>query len=182
MNQSKIAVRYAKALFDFVKEDNLLDKIAEDLNLLTELFQNGDFINMIKDPVIRTSKKQEVLHEIVKDKIHAKTISFVNLLFTNKREVYLPDIARNYKQLYLTEKNLKYVILTSAIELKPEIHSEIQSLFQNAFKSKIKMIAGVDKKIIGGFILQVDDLLIDASVSTKLRKIKEKFMNVPLTK
>lgn len=174
MNQSKISVRYAKALLNFAIDKNICDRVREDMYLVYEICrQNKNFIDMLESPVIRTSDKRKVFVETFSTSFHKVSIDFLNLILTNNREVYIETIARNFLDQYREYKGIKNALFRSVVPLDKETSKRIKKLLEGKYKCKIILEEKVEKDLIGGFTLRVEDQQIDASIVTQLEKIKK---------
>ena len=105
------------------------------------------------------------------------TYSFLMLLITNKREAYLKDITRNFLESYRKGAGFKAARLTSAIELDPATIEQFKTLIRKHFNTEVDLTCTTDSKLIGGFVLQVEDQQIDASVAVKLKKLKRELLS-----
>lgn len=173
MNESKISVRYSKALFQSAREKNLLDKVYSDMDYISGLCRIDLIKEVLDSPVIFPSKKRLVFHGILEKKAESITIALIDLLIRNGRESYLPAVARVFMDETLKFKGITPVILTTAQPVNEEIRSKISALVADVFKTKTELNEQVEPEIIGGFILKVNDNYIDASVRSKLRKVKK---------
>ena len=90
----------------------------------------------------------------------------------NKREIYIEDITRNFICVYKSNKNIKTVEITTAIELDNLQKELFKKQVLKTYKANLELTTKVDSEIVGGFIIQVDDLLYDASVKRQLRNIQ----------
>ena len=104
------------------------------------------------------------------------TYSFLMMLLTNNRETYLKDITRNFHETYRKEAGYKAAKLTSAVEIDPATVEQFRALIRKHFKTEVDLTFQVDSKLIGGFVLQVEDQQIDASVTAKLKKLKRELL------
>jgi len=177
MNESKISVRYSKALFGYASDLKKLDQVFADMSLVAYIFENHpEFSHFIASPIIKPSKKQEILLNIFKDSMQMETLNFLKLLSKNKREDYLHHITRNFISLYKKAKNIKSATLKTAVTLSVSVVKKIEEALTNSFKSQIEMSTVVDENILGGFIIRLDDIQYDASIATKLSKIKRELL------
>lgn len=174
MNESKISVRYAKSIYEFAVEKNQLEAVKNDIELLSQsIEQVEDFDILIESPLLKESDKKKAFKAIFEKNISQATLSFIELVITNKREIYLKDIFRNFMDIYRKKQGIKKAVLTSAIELDKRITEKLQSLLTDNLKSKIEMTQEIDQDIIGGFILRIEDQQIDSSVVKQLKLIKQ---------
>ena len=106
------------------------------------------------------------------------TSLFIKLLGVKKRESNLPEIIDSYVQQYNQLKGIHKVKITTATPLSEQM--------QNAFINKIKLSNNisnieletiVDEKLVGGFILEMEGKLVDASILTDLKDVKKQFQN-----
>lgn len=181
MDQSKINVRYAKAFFGLAKEKGLTSELREDARLISGVCNEiDDFILMLESPVVKTSQKVKIIKSIFDGKVTVLSLNFLVLIAGNKREKYIPGIFRNLEDLYRQEEGIKTAVLTSAQSLDADIVFQINKMLEKEFKAKVELSQKVDEKLIGGFVLRVEDQQYDASISTQLKKIKEQLLQTEL--
>jgi len=177
MDESKISVRYAKALLSLSKEKQVTEEIKIDIDTISQLFDTfPGFTHMLQSPVIKSKEKEQFFEKVFAKSLHKLTYSFLMLLLTNHREAYLRDITRNFLASYRKEKGYKAANLVSAIELDPSTVQQFRELIRKHFDSDADLTCKVDPKLIGGFVLQVEDQQIDASVASKLKKLKQELL------
>jgi len=173
MNESKISVRYSRALFESAVEKNILDKVNEDMLFLSEICRIPEMKELLHSPIIVPSKKAEILHKMLGDNVEKITFSLLELIVKNGREIYIPAIARVFIHETMKFKGITKSILTTAVKVDPKVKKQITDMISEIFKTKVDFEEKVDTDIIGGFILRVDDNYIDASIRNKLRKISK---------
>jgi F-type H+-transporting ATPase subunit delta len=181
MNDSKISVRYARALFQSALEKKLIDRVYNDMGYIAELCRIHEVRELLISPVIPPAKKREIMHELVEKEIDKITLSFVDLVITNTRESYLPAISRVFLSDTLKYKGITETVLTTAVRTDDNVKKQISDLVASAFDTKVELKEIIDKDILGGFILRIDDKMIDASIRNKLRKIEKELRNKPVT-
>jgi F-type H+-transporting ATPase subunit delta len=173
MNDGKISVRYANALFQSALEKKILDKVYGDMTLVLEVCYVPEFKELLESPVIRPSKKAEVIKNTIGSNIDKLTGSFIEMIVKNGREIFLPGIAREFIRATKEFNGITETVLTTAVKVDEQVKKRISDLIADIFKTRVELSEVVDKEIIGGFILKVEDNYIDASVRNKLRKIEK---------
>jgi F-type H+-transporting ATPase subunit delta len=173
MNDSKISVRYSRALFDSANEKNLLGKVYEDMIFISELCKVPEMKEVLMSPIIIPSKKKQILHKVTENNIQKITLSLLDLVVRNGRERSLPAIAREFIRRTKEHNGITESVLTTAVSVDERIKTQVRDLITGIFKTKVELKEVVDKEIIGGFILKVEDSYIDASIRNKLRKIEK---------
>ena len=179
MSKLRIASRYAKSLLDLAKENGKLDRIKDDLSLFSQAVENRDLFLMIKSPIIKGNKKSSVFKAIFDGKIDTLTSAFFDIVIRKGREDLLPEIATSFVDQYNDLHGITTAHLTTATEIDDTLMATIKSKLSllGASSDKVNLIKKIDPSIIGGFILQVGDKLIDASVKTKLAKLKKELVD-----
>lgn len=177
MNQSKISVRYAKALFQVAQGNHNLDAIKNDMELVALFCKQADFNLLLESPVVNTKNKKATLSSLFDGKINALTLKFLLMVTENKREIYIPDISRNFISQYLSYKGIKAAKVVTASKIDEQTKDNISSVISQMFKTDLELSVEENPEIIGGFVLRVGDEQIDASVATKLKKIKREFLD-----
>lgn len=177
MDESKISVRYAKALLSLAKDKQVTESVKIDMDMIHHLFETQPkFNNMLDSPVISVKEKRQLFENVFAKNISSLTYSFLMLLITNKREAYLKDISRSFHETYRKEAGFKAAELTSAIEIDPVMVEHFKALIRKHFNTEVDLTCKVDSKLIGGFVLHVEDQQIDASVAAKLKKLKKELL------
>ena len=176
MKTTKISVRYAKALFDFSKERNLVETVYEDMNLINQTYVTSpDFALAMRSPIIRPDKKVAIFSEIFKNSIHEVSLNFLKIIFKKTRELYIHDIVFQFIKLYKKHHNIKEVIVISPTVLSKEIKEKLTLQLGSQLNATIEIIEHIDASLIGGVIIKVDDQLIDTSVSGQIKKLQQEF-------
>ncbi len=173
MNDSKISVRYSRALFQSALKKKILDKVYQDMVFISEVCKTPETKELLNSPIIVPSKKSEIFHKIFEDNIEKITLSLIDLVIKNGRETYMPAIARVFIHETRKYKGITKSVLTTAFKVNASVKKQISDLISKVFDTKVDLEETIDTEIIGGFILRVDDNYIDASIRNKLRKIKK---------
>lgn len=176
MNDSKISVRYSKALFQTALEKNIVDKVMADMSFILELCKQAGTDEFLRSPIIPPSKKSAILIKLLKGNVQEVTLSLVDLLVKNGRESFLSAIARSFIHETQVQRGITEAVLTTAVPVDTRVRKQISELVENTFSTKVELKEIIDPEIIGGFILRVDDNYIDASIKNKLRKVKKELL------
>jgi F-type H+-transporting ATPase subunit delta len=179
MPNPRLAGRYAKSLLDLANEKNQVEAVYNDMLFLQQLCKESrEFVTVLRSPVINPDKKEAILKEVSKGKVGELTTAFNSLLIRKGRETFLPEIVVAFIDQYKHQKGIHTIKLTTASpvseELKKQIIEKVQA--QTAMKN-VELKATVNEDIIGGFVLELGDTLVDASIAYDLNKIKSQFLN-----
>jgi len=179
MPNPRLATRYAKSLIDLAIERDQLEKIFADMQWLQQVIKSSrDFFNLLKSPIIKPNKKQQVVEAILKGNVSEVTALFVRLLIAKGRESNLPEIITAFIDQYKEYKNIYTVNLTTATPLNDDLKNAIiDQIRKTSEMQNIELESTVNEDLIGGFVLQAGDKLIDASVAYDLKQIARQFEN-----
>ncbi|NNC94542.1 MAG: F0F1 ATP synthase subunit delta [Chitinophagales bacterium] len=174
MSALRLSSRYAKSLTSLAKEKNVIDEIFADMKVLRDVLdKNRDFLLMLKSPIVHSDAKLTVVRKIFEGKIHDITFKFINIIIRKGREGYLKEIVDSFFERYNEMNNISPVRLVTPIELDDSQKERIKEFIKkDSSVGKIQLKTVVDPSIIGGYIIQYEDKLIDSSVSSRLKTIR----------
>ncbi len=178
MSISRIAGRYAKSLFDLATEQGKLANIVADVDGLRTAFQNRDLVMMFKSPVINAEKKASIVNAIFEGKVDATTLAFMQICVSKGREGLLPEIVNEFTAQHQQMLGITKVKITSAAPLSEAVLAQIKAKFTASSDTaqSLDIVTAVNHDLIGGYVVEFDDKLYDASVKNKLANLKKEFM------
>jgi F-type H+-transporting ATPase subunit delta len=179
MQNPRLAQRYAKSLIDLSGELDQLDPVHDDIMLLDGIAkQSREFVLMLKSPIISADKKNKIIDAVTENKISKITRTFIKLLCSKNRESVLPEIISSFIEQYNTIRGIHKVKLTTAYPVTEEIKNSFISKIKTGGSTKnIELETVVNEKLIGGFVLEMEGKLIDASILRDLKDVKKQFAN-----
>ena len=181
MNDSKISVRYSRAIFQSAVEKKILDKVYQDMIFISDICKAPETREFLQSPIISPSKKEAIFHKMFDGNIEKITSSLIDLTVKNGREIFIPAIARNFIHETKKYRGITESVLITAVKVDDNVRKQITDLISGIFKTTVELKETIDPEIIGGFILQIDDSYIDASIKNKLRKIKKELIGSVVT-
>jgi len=177
MSVTRISSRYAKSLIDLAQEQNKLERILEDVQAFQQATEQRDFFLMLKSPIVNPDKKGAILKEVFGGRFDKMTMTFIEIVLRKGREGYLPDIVKEFIAQYRTIKHISKVKVTTATPLTDAGLAAIKQQLQISSQTddNIEIETAVDPALIGGFVIEFNDKLYDASVAHKLNQLKKEF-------
>lgn len=178
MNNPRLAGRYAKSILDLATELNQLDAVYADMKLLQDICKtNADFTALLRSPIVKPSTKDKILDAVVAGRIGTTTATFIKLLVNKGRESFLPEIANAFIDQYNTIKGIFKVKLTTATAVGDDVKDYIVNKVKSSTTiQNIELETVVKDELIGGFTLEMQDTLVDASILRDLKDIKKQFL------
>ncbi len=177
MKNTKAAVRYATAILDTAIEKGNIDSVLGDMQFVLNLNnEEPAFRNLLSSPIIKPEEKIEVFQKIFSS-FEENTKNLVFLMTKNQREVLLPEVADAFVALVKKHRGIVSATLVTATVLNDDVKNKIVSKIADKIEGALEVKEEVDPEIIGGFLMKVGDLHIDATVSNQLNNLKQKLIN-----
>lgn len=176
-----LAVRYSKALLAYAEERGCADAIYSAAAAAVECFCSAPGLcRTLDDPMIGVGEKTGLLLTacgLTDDSVAAQVLSrFFTILAEHRREGYTKAIFLSYRTLYREKHNLGVAKITTAVPLDSETERKILERASLAMHKSFEIVKTVDPEIEGGFILDIDDVRLDASVATQIERIKKQLL------
>ena len=171
----RIARRYAKALLSIGREDGQAETYKEELGEFAKLLEeNKELEEAISNPLYDAEGRKKVLQALVERLGPSKVMaSFLFLLFDKGRMQYVKDIYTFYEKLTDELANIVRADLVSAVDLAEETIEKIRAALAQKTGKEVKMDVRVDPTLVGGAVTKIGDLVLDGSVRTQLKTLKE---------
>jgi len=179
MNEGLISKRYAKALYDHAAEMNEETLLYHRMQILAALWRKmPDLKNSLRSPMISMEEKSRLIKNATGKNAESSYHHFVDLVVANHRLDSLFMIALSYQQIYRQKKRISVVHLISSNQLPFKALDRIRLFTEKKTHGKVEFSNRIDPSIIGGFIFQLNDLRIDASVKGQLDRISRRLAQI----
>jgi len=168
---SVVAKTYAKTLFTIANNQNLIDKIADEIEFFRQNFSNN-LAHELKNPVISKSDMQKIINEVTKKFNFSKiTSNFFSSVVKNRRLNLMPEIHQEFNRLVMEYKKILEVEIISINMVNLD---NIKKLLEKSYPDKKILIKNtVSPKILGGLQIKIGSKIIDASIKSQLEQIKK---------
>ena len=179
MNNPRLAQRYAKSLVDIAMEMKQFEQVHKDVLYLQQIIKvSREFVVMLNSPVIKADKKDKIIAAITKGNTSKIMQTFLQLLTRKGREGDLPGIVKSFIEQYNRINGLHNAKLTTATPISKElVDSFIQNIKTSSSIDHLNLATEVDESLIGGFVLEMEGKLIDASILRDLNDVRKQFAN-----
>jgi F-type H+-transporting ATPase subunit delta len=177
MTHSRASIRYAAALLGIAVERNELDAVAGDVVSLERTISGSpDFGAFLRSPVISKERKKKALREILAGRTGGTVAAFCLLLASKARETLLPEILRQFLRLRDDRLGIIKATARSAAEFSPEQQARLSERIGAVTGKKVRLTVERDPSLIGGFTVQYEDTVWDASVRRQLELLRERLV------
>ena len=169
----EIARVYADALFGVAKQNGKLDAIRDQLGMFADaVAANHDLQVFFFSPYFSSAEKRDGIARAVSG-AEPELVNFLELLAEKHRMPVIFRIRARFDELWAEENRQLEVRLTSAVELNPEIVKRVEAEIERQTDRRIELQSSVDEAIIGGLVLRVGNMVVDASLRGRLERLRK---------
>ena len=168
----QLARVYSESLFAAAKERGKIDLVREQLGQLTDVLERRKELHVFFfSPLFSTREKKEGIESVLSgaDEIF---VNFLRVLIDNHRMPVIFRIRRQYEALWQEENRLISVEVTSAVELDEQTVRLIQERIEQQTGRRVELTRRVDEGILGGLVVQVSNMILDASIRNQLERLR----------
>jgi len=181
-DSSTVARPYAKALFDLANGERKLAEWSAALSAAAAVVGDADARRALANPGFDDSARAALVGSVASAvkggellaSGHGKNL--LQVLAENDRLTTLPEIATQFDALKADAENKVKVTVTAATQVDGAIAEQIKKALQQKLGRVVELTLAVDASLIGGAIIQADDMVIDGSVRTRLQRLTEKIV------
>ena len=170
---STLARPYAKAAFEYARENDALSTWAEQLATAAAVTLNSAMASTLNSPAMTAEQQSAVLVEICGDELGAELRNFVAILASNKRLPLLAEIYSLFAQYKANFEKSVDVEVVSAFDLNDATTEKLAQVLGNKLERQVKVSTSTDNDLLGGVLIRAGDLVIDGSVRGRLNKLAE---------
>lgn len=176
MDNGKISVRYARALFQVAQEQACEAEVYDGLTRFAHnyLLAIAQFNEVLADPIVAREEKVKLLEMAVGEPIHGCLKQFIAFVADQKREDKMFLIAMKYMEMYREKHHILSTQVTTATQLPEETYDKIKAFVKQTFDADAELDVHIDPSLIGGFILDIENTRMDASVVGQLNALKNR--------
>lgn len=174
MDNGLIPNRYAKALYKFAMEHGTAQTVYDEMkNVITSFQENPRLAKVLANPFVGNAEKYDLLKAAAGDKVENDYLGFVKLILEKRREEYALQMALAYRDIFRKANRISQVRIITAVALPKAEMDKLRQLVADSFKNtRLEFSEQINPDIIGGFIIDVDDSRMDASISNEIEQLR----------
>lgn len=178
MNEGLIPHRYAKALYKYAQEHNCTQQVYDDTQTIEKAFATYPALSKsLGNPAVPTTGKEQLLTTAAGEKAGEGILRFIKLVLHNRRETLFRAMMLSYQEIFRQENGIARVTIVTATEMAGNIVERIKELLKTQLDKKLEFVYETDPSLIGGFILRVESMQLDASIRNELKQMRVKLLN-----
>lgn len=176
-NKTELPKEYAQNFFAKIDEKDLKPLYADFKAFVKIYNENKELHEIMDSPSIETEKKLSLINHVFSGNMQSDVMAFVISLIKEKRIHLLNKIAEETDIMYHDRKSIKGVCVRTKVPLTSSEMQLLQKVIIKKFGiSEVEEI--VDTNMVGGLIIQLDDLVVDDSVDTKLKQLRQSMSKI----
>lgn len=169
-----VSSRYSLALFEVGLELDKIEDFHRDLDFLAKTFENEPKLaDILNHPKIGKDEKRSLIDKIFGKMLNLEVINFIYILIDKRREENIISIVKEYEKLLDAHKNRVNVKATTAIPMDDVATQNLINNLKKSLGKDINLTNVVDKKVLGGVLLEMNDALVDGTVRGQLEAMKK---------
>ena len=173
MSVGIVASRYAKSLIELAKEKNVLEAVFEDMKLFKDTAdKNRALMLALQSPVVRHEKKLAILKALFVERVNPVSYAIFTIITKKNREAILDSIADEFIKAYNDFQGIQKATVITTVPLTDELRAQFNNIVASATGKTIELEEKIDSKLVGGYILRVNDRQVDASLRSRLNELK----------
>jgi len=170
---STIARPYAKAAFEYARDNSVLAPWSEQLSAVAAVTLDSAMVTVLGNPAMTSAQQAQTLIDVCGDAIGQKVRNFVVILSENKRIPLLPEIVTLFVQHKANQEKSVDVEVVSAFDMSDETSNKLAEVLSKKLQREVKVSTSTDEDLLGGVLIRAGDLVIDGSVRGRLNKLAE---------
>lgn len=175
---SKAARRYATALLELAKEQDVLDRTLEDILLIKGTIEGSrDLLIFLRSPVIKPDKKVAALNAIFEGKVSELVHKYMTLIARKNRQNMLDQIVAAFVEKYNEHAGIISAEVFVARELDDDQLAEVKQKLEEVTEKTVNISTIVQEDLKGGMAIQIDDTVINATIKYKLEQLEDVFLS-----
>ncbi len=176
MENYRINVNYAKALFLLATDTGEVETACQDMKFVHQVCVENHVLNVLfSNPVIKESKKLGIMRELFEDKVSRLTMTFLEFVVRKRRAVSLKGISGAFLDMYRESKGIVLSELRTAVEIDEDTKQQITKLISDYTHKTVEMNTVTDPSMLGGFCVTFDNSMYDARIRTQISKLLKEF-------
>lgn len=172
--KSKVAGRYARALFELAAEQNNLDAIVADTQGIKASIEYSDDLKaFLANPILKKKEKHSILKAVFEGRVQPLFLNFLMFLVERTRLDILNEIIDEFVAIHLASTGTMNVVIRTERPLDPLLMEQLLAKLRQRSGKKIQAEVIIDPQLLGGFKVQMGDEVYDSSFKSQLRKFQE---------
>jgi len=176
LNQA-VSRRYANALFELAQAKGLVDQVDQEFGMIVAMIDTNPQLRAVMNDVLMAPEvKSDLVKKLFTGKVSELVFNFLLVVVRKRREAFFPQMYRSFLDLANEARGIVEVEVRSAVELPEETVRTLEQKLVGRLGKRVKFQTQVAPELIGGLVVRVGDELMDGSVRTRLRRMRDRLI------
>ena len=170
---STLARPYAKAAFEYARDNKALSQWSEQLATAAAVTQDSAMDAVLNNPSLTAEQQAQTLCDVCGESLGVEARNYISILASNKRLALLPEINVLFAHYKANQEKSVDVEVVSAFDLADAARDKLAEALGKKLEREVKVRTSTDSNLLGGVLIRAGDLVIDGSVRGRLNKLAE---------
>ncbi|MDY0110865.1 MAG: ATP synthase F1 subunit delta [Candidatus Krumholzibacteria bacterium] len=181
MRDHKVALRYSRALLAVAADRDMVDALDESYAGLAQIIAgHPEFALFLENPQVPLAQKKALIGRVLGERVEPLLIQFLDLLLDKGRIQHLADIQTAFAALVEDYKGLQRATVTTAVPLAADLEARLVEKLAGLTGRRIVLEKNTDSSVLGGVCVTMGDFILDGTLRTGLRRLREALEAAPL--
>jgi len=177
MKDTRVAKRYAAALFEVAQRHGILDAVAQDMTLIERFLAEVHYLRaVLLEPMVSDDHKYSTADKAFGDRVTQTSLNFLKLLIRKRREDLIDVCIAEFREQVALSQNRAEATVTTAVPLSETQAKQMTQSLQKMTGKTVTLTALIDPAIIGGAVIRMGDTVIDGSVRGRLARLERQLL------
>jgi F-type H+-transporting ATPase subunit delta len=170
------ARRYAQAIFELATRDDKVDAWRRDLGIACELASSARVARAVDSPAVAFAERRDALTRLLGPHVSHEVLNLGLLLAERGRFSLMPEVSRKYDDLVRRSRGIVAATVIAPQPLSETEMAAVRTRVEQLAGAQVELFQKVDPALIGGVCVRIGDLEIDASVASRLRRLRQELI------
>jgi F-type H+-transporting ATPase subunit delta len=168
--------RFAEAAFEIAARDGTVEQWRSDLGTVCEIASDAAVARAIDSPVVPFDVRRKALEQLLSGRVSALALNLAFVLASRGRFSLAPSISDAFDDIYRRSKGIVGATVTTPLPLAPAERARLQKRIEEIAGGTVELYSETDPALIGGLCVRIGDFQIDASVATRLDRLRKQLV------
>jgi F-type H+-transporting ATPase subunit delta len=168
--------RFAEAAFEIATRDGTVEAWRKDLGVCCEMASDEAVARAIDSPAVPFERRREAVEQLLASRVSRLTLNLALMLAARGRFALLPDISSDFDELWRRSRGIVGATVTTPSVLTPSELAALQGRLEEISGSRIELYTEINPDLIGGLCVRIGDYQIDASIATRLSRLRKQLV------
>jgi F-type H+-transporting ATPase subunit delta len=178
VQESAVALKYARALFDAAIEEDRVNETAADMASVGKLAQqDASFLGFLVSPEVLTEHKLEFIQSVFASRLSPLVVNYLRLLVNKTRINFLPEMCEEFVRLVEEHRGILRAEVLTAVPMDQDQETKLRDRLSRITGKEILLEKRVDPQVLGGVVVHLGNKILDGSLRHDVKLLREKLLH-----